>query len=179
EFSHTPLVDNRLDHNNISDHAPRIGQLHWVNTYAYKTPIEYPPVNLAISLKASSGKYFTAEGNGGNTVNANRDDQGSWESFHLRLEQARYFTGCIQSGDLVSIRTQDGYYFSAQTDGSLDADRTQVGNWETFSLINQDSHSQPLVISNILRFLPDINAQHLSNHDLTVFNVMPAADLEK
>ncbi|MCL1124951.1 endonuclease/exonuclease/phosphatase family protein [Shewanella surugensis] len=141
EFSHTPLVDNRLDHNNISDHAPRIGQLHWVNTYAYKTPIEYPPVDLAISLKASSGKYFTAEGNGGSTVNANRDDQGSWESFNLRLEQARYFTGCIQSGDLVSIRTQDGYYFSAQTDGSLDADRTQLGNWETFSLINHDDNS--------------------------------------
>ena len=144
-FSHTPLEDNRLDHNNISDHSPRIGKLAWVNTYADIAPgdpdVDYPAISQPIALVTASGKYLVAEGNGGGTVNANRDSKGSWESFSLNLEQAKYFAGCIQSGDLVSISTSDGYYFSAQSNGNLDADRTSLGSWETFSLINHDDNS--------------------------------------
>ncbi|WP_281559634.1 endonuclease/exonuclease/phosphatase family protein [Thalassomonas sp. RHCl1] len=141
QFSHIPLEDNRLDHNNISDHPPRIGKLEWINTYADQAVVDYPKISQNIALISDSGKYLVAEGNGGGTVNADRNNQGAWESFKLNLEQAKYFEGCIQSGDLISISTSEGYYFSAQSNGDLDADRTNLGSWEQFTLINHDDNS--------------------------------------
>ncbi len=86
-----------------------------------------------ISFKTAHNTYLTAEGNGGGTVNANRNTIGAWERFHFISE------GPLKDGTEVSIQTGNGSYFSAQQKGGLDANRTAVGPWERFILINRTS----------------------------------------
>lgn len=44
------------------------------------------------------------------------------------------FTGICS--DSVYILTSNGYYWSAQSDGDLDSDRTSPYTWETFTVVN-------------------------------------------
>jgi len=93
---------------------------------------------MTISLKGCHGKYFVAEGNGGNTVNANRSGVGTWEKFTIISQNSNCDT--IKDGSSVFIQTGGGYFFSAQSNGALDANRTELLSYETFTLIN---HSHP------------------------------------
>jgi endonuclease/exonuclease/phosphatase family metal-dependent hydrolase len=94
---------------------------------------------LPISLLGAHGDYFVAENNGGSTVNANRSAIGSWEQFTLVGPSS--YSDCIVDGDEVNILTGGGKYFSAQSNGDLDADRTGAYTRETFTLIN---HTDPV-----------------------------------
>lgn len=95
-----------------------------------KAPLPENQKRLALFSTAHS-KYFSAEGNGGGTVNANRDNAGPWETFLMAADE-----DCIMDGSSVSIETGAKYYFSAQDNGNLHADRKSAGSWEHFSLVN-------------------------------------------
>ncbi|MCP4113140.1 MAG: hypothetical protein GY749_47690, partial [Desulfobacteraceae bacterium] len=106
----------KLDDGNISDHDPRKAVLQW----QLDTSIPYWSASPVISLLGAHGEYVVAEGNGGGDVNANRSAIGSWEKFTLVNSDS--YAECIRNNDSVRIRTGNGYYFSAQTNGDLDAD---------------------------------------------------------
>jgi len=86
-----------------------------------------------VSLKSAHNKYLVAEGNGGGDVNANRSSIGSWEKFDLELLSAGT---CITSGASVALNTQSFSYLRAHSNGSLDAQASVIGSWETLTLIN-------------------------------------------
>lgn len=86
-----------------------------------------------ISFKTAHGKYLVAEGNGGGTVNADRQAIGPWEKFHLVSD------GPIVDGAQISIQTGNGQFFSAQPQGGLDANRSAIGSWEKFTVINHSA----------------------------------------
>ncbi len=85
------------------------------------------------------GKYIVAEDNGGNEVNADREDCGSFERFQLINNDSD--PEIIKNGDIVSIKTGNGHYFRASSAGALNADRTVIGSHETFTLINHTDSS--------------------------------------
>ncbi|MDX1695999.1 MAG: hypothetical protein R3208_19695 [Ketobacteraceae bacterium] len=85
-----------------------------------------------LALLGAHGKYFVAEGNGGGTVNANRNSIGTWETFRMNAAN----DDCILDGSRVTLKTGGGYYFSAQDNGALDANRRDAQSWEHFTLIN-------------------------------------------
>lgn len=105
-----------------------------VGQTATPTPIPTPAppssTDYSINLQASNGQFVAAEGNGGGSVNANRDNAYAWETFNLIDING----GQLQSGDKVGIRTSDNYYFRAENGGGseLDARSQGLGTWETF-----------------------------------------------
>lgn len=118
--------DNFLDSNGdrLSDHDPRMAEFSY-------TAINFPQ----ISLKSAHNKYLVAENNGGNDVNANRTNVGPYEKFVLTNPDSD--PEIIKSGDIVHLRTGNGYYFSAcPGNGHLNADKTAENSWETFKLVN-------------------------------------------
>ncbi len=109
----------------------------WRPYYEGLVPLQFK-LALYMSLRSAHGKYVVAEGNGGSTVNANRGAIGSWEKF--TMVNADKAAGCVKDGDKVYLKTDVGYYYSAQSNGNLDADRKAAYSWETFTVIN---HSNP------------------------------------
>lgn len=93
-------------------------------------------VEQYVSFQAlHNGKYVYADTDT-QTIKAVRDIPDNWmeERFVMSGESTDGYT--IPDRAYVTIRTNTGYYFSAQDDGDLDADRTRAGTWETFKLIN-------------------------------------------
>jgi len=96
----------------------------------------------SIHLRAPSWRFVVAEDGGsadGNPapVHADRISPGIWETFVIeRLEG----DSLIRSGDEISLRSWSGSFVSAefgggfgcQCDSRLNANRSQVGAWETF-----------------------------------------------
>jgi len=136
QFSFTTLTETNHDDGGISDHSPRSALLQWTNSGAEAGTLE---TSLSFSLRSAHGKYFVSEGNGGKTVNANRSGIGSWET--LNLNAVTEVQNCILDGAEVNITTNDGYLWSAQSNGNLDSDRTNLGSWEKFTLINHSDKS--------------------------------------
>ncbi|MCP4131292.1 MAG: hypothetical protein GY754_09955 [bacterium] len=95
-------------------------------------------VPTVVSFKSVHGKYLVAEKNGGNTVNANRTRIGSWEKFTLDAP------GPVMDGNKIHIRTSSNYYFCAESNGNLVANRRAARSWETFTLINHSNPGGPL-----------------------------------
>jgi len=89
---------------------------------------------LKVSFKDYYNKYFVAEGNGGQTVNANRTAIGPWETFAMFKKG----NGCMVDGDQVHVRTGNGKYWQAKPDADLNAKGTAANSWETFTLKNHD-----------------------------------------
>src|SRR5262245_10718386 len=100
---------------------------------------------MKIALKASNGKYESAEQGGGlaygdtvykdyayqgvATLYANRDEVGAWETFDLDELSGGYF----------SIKTCNGYFLTAEKDGGagVSTNRTEVNAWEMFYIVNE------------------------------------------
>ncbi|GMV21155.1 MAG: hypothetical protein AMXMBFR57_11040 [Acidimicrobiia bacterium] len=83
-----------------------------------------------VSFVADNGQFMVAEGNGGGTVNANRNSPGPWETFTL----VDLNGGDLWDGDLVALRTEAGWYLQALGGGGggFEAVGGGIGAWETF-----------------------------------------------
>ncbi len=93
-----------------------------------------------INLRASNGAFVVAEGGGGGVVNANRGVAGSWEGLRiLNLDGWADFL----TGDRVALQAANGQYVVAEGggggggSGSVNANRSAVGSWETFVITLQ------------------------------------------
>jgi hypothetical protein len=85
---------------------------------------------LAVCMKAYNNKhYVVAEGDKG-TINANRPHCQAWEKHTLIVLNG----GKLMHGDKVALRTHWGRYWSAQPNGRLEANRTALKSWETFTI---------------------------------------------
>ena len=79
-----------------------------------------------IQLQAHSGLFVGAQRN---RVRANADVAGRQERFTLMDANG----GCVESGDVVSLRTADGYYLRSYGDRPrFDAGGRSTGPWERF-----------------------------------------------
>jgi subtilisin family serine protease len=92
-----------------------------------------PPPSWQISFRAANGQWMVAEGNGGGSVNANRDAVGPWETFAVEDLNG----GDLQDGDPVAFRTGGGWYLQAPAGGGdrFLATGTTVGSEETFTIV--------------------------------------------
>ncbi|MBK7946226.1 MAG: hypothetical protein IPJ85_13390 [Flavobacteriales bacterium] len=88
------------------------------------------------ALRASNGRYVSAERDGAFQAVADRDSVGEWELLEVvRLDSHR-----------VAFRTTEGRYLSAeQSEGAacrlcILSDRAELGAWETFAV----EHQEPL-----------------------------------
>lgn len=94
-----------------------------------------------VSFGTAHNTYMKNEGNGGSgkTVNSDATYNNSYETMYMtNLSDTE---ACISHNSLVSIISDNGYYWSAQGNGDLDVDRTAVGSYERFQLINHTDTS--------------------------------------
>lgn len=92
---------------------------------------------MKVHLKAGNGQYVTAEGGGGQEINANRSTAQLWETFDLQVVGG----GALVSGAKVNLKTSNGKsYLSANQGGggTLKADREWAKEWETFEITAPD-----------------------------------------
>ncbi len=59
-----------------------------------------------VGLQASNGQFVGAHYAGGGPVTADREALEPWAGFHFEDENG----GCVDAGDVVSLRTQHGFY---------------------------------------------------------------------
>ncbi len=87
-----------------------------------------------VNLATSNGDYVVAEGNGGGTVNANRQVAGPWEKF--KITKADGTSGAINAGDTINLAAGNGNYVSAEGNGggAVNANRQVAGPWEKFKI---------------------------------------------
>ena len=84
----------------------------------------------------SDGWYFSAVDEGGSTLNTYVQQALTWEEFSIvRLSGA----GEVHDGDLIAIQTRNGHYLVAESGGGdiVNANRTAIGLWETFTIFRQ------------------------------------------
>jgi hypothetical protein len=85
-----------------------------------------------VHLRTHHGKYVCAEPN--YTVVGDRHDPREWETFTLVHPFNLYDNGPIHNGQQVAFRTHHGRYLCAEPNGRLVADRTEVNEWERFTI---------------------------------------------
>ncbi|MGH8017099.1 MAG: fascin domain-containing protein, partial [Opitutaceae bacterium] len=89
---------------------------------------------VEVGLRTANGLFLCAEGGGGSTLVANRWGVGAWETFRIHRLAG---PGLISTGDAVSLQAvENGHYWCAVNGGGgiVDANRTGVGSWETFTI---------------------------------------------
>lgn len=93
-----------------------------------------------INLRANNGAFVVAENGGGSLVNADRAVASSWEAFHiLNLDGFSDFL----TGDHVALQAANGQFVVAENGGggsgpgSVNANRSVIGAWETFVITLQ------------------------------------------
>lgn len=96
--------------------------------------------NDIINLRVANGAFMVAENSGGDVLNANRTVAGDWEAFRLiNLDGWSDFL----TGDRVALQAANGQYVMAEGggggagSGSVNANRSAIGSWETFVLVMQ------------------------------------------
>jgi hypothetical protein len=88
-----------------------------------------------VALQAADGLYVQADQGGGGALIAAGLAPGPWETFTVvALRSSR--DGVLTGGDTIALRSDNGYYVSADIAATemLTADRTSIGQWETFEL---------------------------------------------
>jgi hypothetical protein len=92
-----------------------------------------------VALRAKDGKLVCAEGGGGKELIANRDQIGPWETFTIRKLATDLTEGSdgIIDGEIVALLTYNGQILCAEDGGGREvlANRTRVGQWETFTIV--------------------------------------------
>ena len=106
---------------------------------------------MPVRLQASNGQYVIAVGNGGGAVLANqraRSRRGIFRVDHRR-------GGCVESGDVVSFHTSDGFYLRVRGGGGGEVDATapRATPWARF-VVTQRAVGAP----------PDSGARALEGH---------------
>jgi hypothetical protein len=92
-----------------------------------------------INLRAADGTFWVAEGGGGGGVNVNRTAAGPFETFRIiNLDGWADFL----TGDRVALQASNGQYVVAEGGGgggagSVNANRSAIGPWETFVITLQ------------------------------------------
>jgi len=94
-------------------------------------------MNDLISLKSYHGKYLVAEADG--RLNANRDQVGPWEKFTILDPNNTASTREVRYGDVISLRSYHGKYVVAEADGKAKADRTAIGPWEKWTILEPNN----------------------------------------
>jgi len=136
QFELTVVNRETWEDGGISDHRPQYAEIMWSNKF-YNTEHDL----YDVSFKGAHNKYLVAEDNGNKEVNANRSAIGNWERFTLNLLYSQNDLSCIQSGDLVAVSTQGGYYLRASSNGNLDAKASAINSYEKFTLLNHSDGS--------------------------------------
>jgi hypothetical protein len=85
-----------------------------------------------VQLRTHHGKYLCAEPNF--TLVGDRSDPKEWETFTLVHPFNPYDSSPILNGQQVAFRTHHGRYICAEPNGRLVADRTEVKEWERFTI---------------------------------------------
>jgi len=82
-----------------------------------------------------SGQFLTAADGGGGAVLADRTSAQGWETFGVIDRNG----GGLESGDLVTLQTENGHYLMATNGGggALDATSSNQQDWETFRLVRR------------------------------------------
>ena len=108
---------------------------------------------MYVCIKAPNNKHFvTAEGNK-KSVNANRPRCRGWEKFLIIAANKK--SRIINSGDKVYIKTYHQRYWSAQRNGTLEANRTKLGAWEFFKIVKvSGSKGKRINYGDKVGFLP-------------------------
>lgn len=96
-----------------------------------------PPLttNELVCLQVFNSMYMCAENGGGGVLDANRVTPAQWESFRIQPVNGQS-NGPVTNGQQVALQTWSGYYVCAENGGggTVDANRTSVGAWETFTI---------------------------------------------
>ncbi|MCY4662184.1 MAG: hypothetical protein OXF93_20635 [Acidobacteria bacterium] len=85
---------------------------------------------MRVRLQASSGEYVVAVGNGGGAVRADQPRPGPRGRFTLVDHNGG---PCVESGDVVSLHTSDGFYLRAARGGEVDATAPRATPWARFT----------------------------------------------
>lgn len=81
-----------------------------------------------IALRTASGHYVAAEHGGGGAVDANGTTIGPRETFEV--------VPLFDIGpDKIALRTANGHFWAAEASGEVNANRDDIGEWETFQFI--------------------------------------------
>ena len=112
-------------------------------------------VDPAFSLKASIGKYVSAEAGGGSTLVAEASKAEVFE----QMTFADLNGGSLQDGDAVYIQVWDGKYWSV-TGGQLRADHQDLGPTEVFTVHNVNGGT--VIAKSVITLLSSDNAHYLS-----------------
>jgi hypothetical protein len=88
-----------------------------------------------VALQTSSGLYLQADQGGPAPLRATGAAPGSWETFTI-VALASSSGSVVRSGDTIALRSESGYFISADIAGTeaLTADRTSIGSWESFEI---------------------------------------------
>lgn len=106
--------------------------------------------SLTVALFSAHNTYFRAQ-DGGTVMADHTYLTGVDDFFVLNADTA--VDDCLVHGDEVWITTLGGFYWSAQSDGNLDSDRTGVGSWETFTFSNATDSTGCLESGDNIRLL--------------------------
>lgn len=83
--------------------------------------------NEGVGLRTANGNFLGAAVDG-SSIQADRTNRGSWETFAIMMFRPQ----------LIRLRSMSGVYVTAEQGGDAEvtANRTSAGRWETFSLVN-------------------------------------------
>ncbi|WP_299496195.1 tectonin domain-containing protein [uncultured Shewanella sp.] len=139
QYSFDVLSETELPQT-ISDHNPLITKLRWINHYYSAAPEAQTAIPIA--LRTYHETYVAAQNNGNEDVVGNhRPTADIWETFTLNMKQAINNNPlCLQHNDKVTVKSGNGHYFRAHSQGNLDAQASVAHIWETFTLKN---HTHP------------------------------------
>lgn len=100
-----------------------------------------------IALKSYQGKYLVAAGA---KTFANRSVASTWEEFEIARPGSPYYRNRpVKFGDTVSIRTHTRRYLTSLPNGILVGNRSKVGPWEKFRIIDPKNHNSRETIKNL------------------------------
>lgn len=110
----------------------------WLNytDQAYEGNWFVPPTTqfITVSLRSYHDKYVTVKDNGGDELTNTKTTAGEKETFIMFETDKETRDGCLQHDEKVALMTTDGFYFSAQSDDTMEANRAKLAGWETFTL---------------------------------------------
>ena len=136
------VTKHKFDHN---VKLSRVSQFTSAPQALLRKPVKAPPPTtqapppvkspvktgkLLVCMKAYNNKHYVVAESNKKTVNANRPHCQAWER-HTLIDLNG---GTLINGDKIALRTHWGRYWSAQPNGRLEANRTALKSWETFTI---------------------------------------------
>ena len=132
----------------LSDHDPSTA------VFAYSSDYDFP----RFSLKSAHNKYVRAKSGGGSGVVNDRTSAGSHEKFILLNDDSDPLV--IKSGDTVTIRTANGYFFN-ETSNNLKAENKGEAASTKFTLINHTDATGDIESGDKISLLSNDNNKYV------------------